>query len=328
MSLDLNIRALLDQMSALAMPKLWEIGPQAARAAMRTSIFRGKDTPVGRVENRTMPGPAGDMGLRIYTPLDCNDALLPGLVFFHGGGFVLGDLDSHDDLCRVLANQSLCRVVSVDYRLAPECCFPAAVEDSFAATEWVSAHAAEFGIVADQIAVGGDSAGGNLAAVVAQLARDAGGPKIGFQLLIYPVTQLAGAEMPSMRENAKGYFLERESMDWFTRLYAPDAAHRSDPRLSPLLTKDLSGLPPAYVVTAGFDPLRDEGKAYADRLDEAGVPVTYVNYPGMIHGFFSMRGMIPKAREAVAASAAAVRAALETEQHGSSVPQNPATPQG
>lgn len=312
MSLDVNIRALLDQMAAMAMPKLWEIGPQAARAASRSSFFRGKDTPVGRVENRTMPGPGGDIALRIYTPLESRDALLPGLVFFHGGGFVLGDLDTHDDLCRVLANQSGCRVVSVEYRLAPECCFPAAVEDCFAATQFVSVNAAAFGILADQIAVGGDSAGGNLAAVVTQLAK-ADGPKIGFQLLIYPVTQLAGPELPSMRENAKGYFLEKQSMDWFTRLYAPDAAHRADPRLSPLLAKDLSGLPPAYIVTAGFDPLRDEGKAYADALDAAGVSVTYVNYPGMIHGFFSMRGMIPKAREAVAAAAAALHAGLTTE---------------
>ena len=237
--------------------------------------------------------------------------MLPGLVFFHGGGFVIGDLDTHDDLCRCLANGSGCRVVAVDYRLAPEHPFPAAVEDCWAAMKWIAEHASDFGI-AGPIAVGGDSAGGNLAAVVAQLAKSEG-PRIAFQLLIYPVTQLGGPEMPSMQENAKGYFLERESMQWFTRMYCPDAAQRSDPRLSPLIAKDLSGLPPAYVATAGFDPLRDEGKAYADKLDAAGVPVTHVNYPGMIHGFFSLRGLIPKAREAVAASAAAVRAALEAE---------------
>jgi acetyl esterase len=311
-SLDVNVRALLDQVKAAALPKLWELGPQAARAAMKSSFFRGGDTAIGKVENRLMPGPAGDIRLRVYTPIEAKGALLPGLIFFHGGGFVIGDLDTHDDLCRVLANQSGCRVVSVDYRLAPECCFPAAIEDCDAATKYISAHAADFGIRADQLAVGGDSAGGNLAAVVSQLART-DGPKIGFQLLIYPVTQLGQPEMPSMKENAKGYFLERESMDWFTRMYCPDAAHRSDPRLSPLLAKDLSSLPPAYVVTAGFDPLRDEGKAYADKLADAGVPVTYVNYPGMIHGFFSMRGLIPKAREAVAAAAAALRSGLTQE---------------
>ena len=307
MSLDVHVRNILDQMAALKLPKLHEIGPQAARAAMRSSLFRGGDTAIGRIENRTMPGPAGDIGLRVYTPLGAGADILPGLVFFHGGGFVLGDLDTHDDLCRCLANGSLCRVVSVDYRLAPENPFPAAVEDSFAATKYIAAHAAEFGIDAARLAVGGDSAGGNLAAVVAQLAKTEGAPKIVFQLLIYPVTQLAAdAQTRSMRENAKGYFLEKESMDWFTKLYCPDARHRADARLSPLLCADLAGLPPAYVVTAGFDPLRDEGKAYADKLDAAGVAVTYVNYPGMVHGFFSMRSLIPKAREAVAAAAAAV----------------------
>ncbi|HJW39611.1 MAG TPA: alpha/beta hydrolase [Rhizomicrobium sp.] len=308
MSLDVHVRRIMDQMAALKLPKMWELGPQAARAAMRSSIFRGGDTAVGRIENRTIPGPAGDIAVRLYTPLGESAPTLAGLVFFHGGGFVIGDLETHDDLCRCLANGSNCRVVSVDYRLAPEHPFPAAVEDCYAATRHIAANAAAFGIDAARLAVGGDSAGGNLAAVVAQLAKLGGGPKLAFQLLIYPVTQLgADAETASMRENAKGYFLERESMDWFTKLYCPDMAHRKDPRLSPLLCADLSGLPPAYVVTAGFDPLRDEGRAYADNLDAADVAVTYVNYPGMVHGFFSMRSLIPKAREAVAAAAAAVK---------------------
>jgi len=311
MALDVNVRALLDQMKAAALPKLWELAPPAARAAMKSRLLTGKETPVGKVENVKIPGPAGDIPLRVYTPLDAKDALLPGLVFFHGGGFVIGDLDTHDDLCRCLANGSFCRVVAVDYRLAPEHPFPAAVDDCWAATRWISEHAGDFGIVGP-VAVGGDSAGGNLAAVIAQLAK-ADGPRIAFQLLIYPVTQLGRPEMPSMEENAKGYFLERESMQWFTRMYCPDAAQRTDPRLSPLIAKDLSGLPPAYVATAGFDPLRDEGKAYADKLDAAGVSVTHVNYPGMIHGFFSLRGLIPKAREAVAAAAAAVREGVKVE---------------
>jgi acetyl esterase len=160
MSLDVNVRALLEQVKAAALPKLWELGPQAARAAMKSSFFRGGDTPIGRTEDRIMPGPACDIRLRIYTPGGTTEALLPGLMFFHGGGFVIGDLDTHDDLCRSLANQSGCRVVSVDYRLAPECCFPAAVEDCFAATKHVAAHGPEFGVRADQFAVGGDSAGG------------------------------------------------------------------------------------------------------------------------------------------------------------------------
>jgi acetyl esterase/lipase len=308
LSLDAHVKTLLDQMAALKLPKFSEIGPQAARAAMRASIFRGGDTPIGRSENRTVPGPAGAVPVRVYTPLDAKDAVLPGLVFYHGGGFVIGDLETHDDLCRCLANGSGCRVVAVDYRLAPEHPFPAAVEDCLAATRYVSAHAAEFGIDPARLAVGGDSAGGNLAAVISQIAKTEGGPAIAFQLLIYPVTQLgAPIDTPSMRENGKGYFLEKEGMDWFTRCYAPDPKHRTDTRLSPLLCADMAGLPPAYVVTAGFDPLRDEGKDYADKLDAAGVPVTYVNYPGMVHGFFSMRGLIPKAREAVSAAAAAVK---------------------
>ncbi len=308
MSLDVHVRKILDQMAALKLPKMNEIGPQAARAAMRASIFRGGDTPVGKVEDRAVPGPTGDIAVRIYTPAGATEDVLPGLVFYHGGGFVLGDLDSHDDLCRCLANGSGCRTIAIDYRLAPEHPFPAAVDDCFAATRHIAANAAAFGIDANRLAVGGDSAGGNLAAVVCQLAKAQGGPAISFQLLIYPVTQLgATAETLSMRENAKGYFLEKESMDWFTKLYCPDLKHRTDPRLSPLLASDLSGLPPAYVATAGFDPLRDEGRDYADKLDAAGVAVTYVNYPGMVHGFFSMRSFIPKAREAVAAAAAAVK---------------------
>ena len=312
MSLDINVRALLDQLASLGLPKLSELGPQAARAAMKARFLPMKETPVGRIENTAFDGPAGKVALRVYTPLNSSEAVLPGLVFFHGGGFVLGDLESHDDLCRELANHSGCRVVAVDYRLAPEAPFPAAVEDCYAATKFVAANAQKFGIDAGRLAVGGDSAGGNLAAVVSQLAKSQG-PKIAYQLLIYPVTQLGGPDTPSMRENATGYFLEKESMDWFTRLYAPDPAHRTDPRLSPLSAKDLSGLPPAYVITAGFDPLRDEGKAYADKLDLAGVSVTYVNYPGMIHGFFSLRSVIPKAREAIAAAAAALQSGLTSE---------------
>jgi acetyl esterase/lipase len=322
MPLDRHVKALLDQVAAVGGPKFWEIGPQAARAAMKMSIFRPAEVPCGAISNASFPGPKGDVGLRIYSPLGASSGTLPGLIFFHGGGFVLGDLETHDGLCRVFANESGCRVVSVDYRLAPEHPFPAAVEDCVAATEWVAANATVLKIDASRLAVGGDSAGGNLAAVAAITAKEQGTPKLSFQLLIYPVAQLGGSDTASMRENGKGYFLEKASMDWFTKLYCPDATQRTDPRLSPLLARDLAGLPPAYVVTAGFDPLRDEGKAYADKLDAAGVPVTYVNYPGMVHGFFSFRGLVPKAREAVAAASAAVRAALtpDTDAQGLSVP--------
>src|SRR6185312_15034588 len=241
MSLDLRVKAMLDQMAAMAMPKLWEIGPQAARTAMRSSIFRGGDEPIGKTEDRKIKGPAGEIPIRVYTPVDVTGDALPCLVFFHGGGFVIGDLETHDDMCRCFANGAGCRVVAVDYRLAPEHPFPAAVDDCWAATQYIAAHAKEFGIDASRLAVGGDSAGGNLSAVVAQLAKQAGAPSIKFQLLIYPVTQLGSSkETVSMRENAKGYFLEKDGMDWFTRCYVTDAAYRNDPRVSPLLCKDLT----------------------------------------------------------------------------------------
>jgi acetyl esterase len=314
MSLDVKVKAMLDQMAQMAMPKLWELGPQAARAAMRSGIFRGSNEPIGKSEDRTIRGDAGDIPVRIYTPVDTADGALPGLIIFHGGGFVIGDLETHDDLCRCLCNGSGCRVVSVDYRLAPEHPFPAAVDDCWFVTRYVASNPGEFGIDASRLAVGGDSAGGNLAAVVTQLAKQAGGPPIKFQLLIYPVTQLGSSkETASMRENAKGYFLEKEGMDWFTRCYVSDPAHRNDPRVSPLLCKDLAQLPPAYVITAGFDPLRDEGRDYADALDRAGVSVTYVHYPSMVHGFFSFRSLVPKSREAISAAAAAVKSGLTPE---------------
>lgn len=309
MPLDSIVKGFLDQMKALGGPTLAQAGPVAGREQFIAlmQLVGPKDVPVGKTQNIAVPGPAGPIAIRVYTPVAAGGEAMPALVYFHGGGFVIGGIETHDGLCRVMANEGGLRVISVEYRLAPEHKYPAALDDAFAALKWVAGNAAEIGVDANRIAVGGDSAGGNLAAVVAQLAKTEGAPKIVFQLLIYPVTQLAAdAQTRSMRENAKGYFLEKESMDWFTKLYCPDARHRADARLSPLLCADLAGLPPAYVVTAGFDPLRDEGKAYADKLDAAGVAVTYVNYPGMVHGFFSMRSLIPKAREAVAAAAAAV----------------------
>ncbi|MBV9330433.1 MAG: alpha/beta hydrolase, partial [Alphaproteobacteria bacterium] len=215
MSLDKHVKSILDQISAVGGPKMWELAPQAARAAMKLSIFRTNEVPIGATEDRRIGAAHGDVGLRIYTPVEPLAPPMPAVVFFHGGGFVLGDLDSHDGLCRTLANESRCKVVSVDYRLAPEHPFPAAVEDSMAATDWVAEHAEEIGIDPARIAVGGDSAGGNLAAVVANLAKKKGHPKLVFQLLIYPVAQLGGADTASMQENAKGYFLEKAAMEWF-----------------------------------------------------------------------------------------------------------------
>lgn len=292
---------------------LWDIGRRAARAIMRNNTLRPSGDPACDTEDHSIDGPGGAIAIRLYTPRPAAPGLLPGLVFFHGGGFIIGDIESHDGLCRALCDGSSCKLVSVDYRLAPEHPFPAAVEDAFAATVFVAAQAEELGIDPDRLAVGGDSAGGNLAAVAAQLAKQAGAPKLCFQLLIYPVAQMASApEIAAARAGGKSYFLEHQALDWFTRWYAPDARHRGDPRLSPLLSPDLRGLPPAYVVTAGLDPLCEEGRDYADALGRAGVPVTHVNYPGMIHGFFSFRGRLPKAREAATAAAGALRAALNS----------------
>jgi acetyl esterase len=292
-----------------APPDITKLSPQDARTIMHPMFLAmaAKDVPIGKVDTFAARGPAGDIALRVYTPVAAG-ATTPGIVFFHGGGFVLGTLDMYDALCRILANESGARVVSVDYRIAPEHPFPAAVEDSFAALKWVEANALEFCIDANALAVAGDSAGGNLAAVVSQLART-GGPKIAFQLLIYPLMTMA-QETESMRRLAHGYFLDRPTMHWFGRHYIPKGTDLNDPRLSPLSAANVSGLPPAYVLTAGYDPLRDEGVHYAQRLRDAGVAATHVDYPGMIHGFISMAAMVPLANEALAAAARACRVAL------------------
>jgi len=264
--------------------------------------------PVADVVDREIPGPAGPVPVRIYTPE--GEEPRPAVVFFHGGGWVIGNLDTHDGTARKLANAAGAVVVSVDYRLAPEHPYPAAAEDCYAATCWTAEHgAAELGMAPGQLAVAGDSAGGNLAAVVSLMARDRGGPAPGFQLLVYPVTD-PDFERPSYRENAEGYLLTRDVMEWFWDQYVPDAARRHDPYAAPLRAPDLSGLPPALVVTAEYDPLRDEGEAYARRLEEAGVRVRCRRYPGMIHGFLSFSDVVDQGKEAVAEAGTALRAAF------------------
>jgi acetyl esterase len=228
-------------------------------------------------------------------------------VFFHGGGFVLCDLDSHDRQCRGLANESGCVVVSVGYRLAPEHKFPAAPEDAYAATRYVAEHASEFGIDPGRIAVGGDSAGGNLATVVALMSRDRGGPSLKFQLLIYPVTDFYDVS-PSMHEYS-GYFLTREVMDWFLRQYFSSAADARLPYASPM-NADVRGLPPAMIITGECDPVRDQGEAYADKLRRAGVAVEVKRYEGMVHPFFNLGGIVDAARTAMTDAASAVEHAL------------------
>jgi acetyl esterase len=232
---------------------------------------------------------------------------LPAVMFFHGGGFVLCGLDSHDRECRSLANQSGCAVIAVDYRLAPEHRYPAAAEDAYAATRYVAEHADQFGIDASRIAVCGDSAGGNLAAVVALMAHDRGGPSLRYQLLIYPLTDFTD-DSPSMRE-FNGVFLSVEMMDWFADSYVPNADRRQ-PYASPLLAPDLRGLPPAFVITAECDMVRDQGEAYARKLQAAGVPVETKRYEGMIHPFFSLGGIVDGGKAAIADAAGKLRAAL------------------
>lgn len=262
--------------------------------------------PVAEVRD-LLAGGRPAIPVRLYRPR--TGKTLPLLVYFHGGGWVVGSVAASDPFCRALANASGCAVLSVEYRLAPEDRYPAAADDAYAATRWSAEHAAELGIDPSRIAVGGSSAGGNLAAVVALMARDQGTPRIAFQLLHVPVID-HDFGTPSYRANGSGYGLTRAGMRWFWDHYAPDTKLRDEPYASPIRAKDLSGLPPAHVVTAECDPLRDEGKAYASRLVEAGVKTTYVEYPGMVHGFTSMAMAIPTGRTAIDDMGAALRNAL------------------
>jgi acetyl esterase len=274
-----------------------------------TPIFQPKTPPLHSVEERELPGPGARPRVRLYAPKAAADGRkLPALVYFHGGGWVFGSLDTHDAICRILADRAGCRVASVDYRLAPEHKFPAGFYDCTQATRWVAANAAALGIDPARIAVGGDSAGGNLAAAVAIAAREAGGPALSFQLLIYPGTDMA-AETESKRQFARGYLLTAEAMTRSRSQYLNTADEARDWRASPLRAASLANLPPAFILTAEFDPLRDEGKAYADALAAAGVPVTYRCYPGMLHGFARMGALVDMADEALSDGAAALKAA-------------------
>lgn len=311
MPLDPQAQALLDQIAATQAPRLHELPPAEARAAYEAfcKMVDAQGLPIGRTEDRAIPGPVGDLTVRIYTPIAAGTAPLPGLVFYHGGGFVIGSLDTHDALCRQLANEAGVRVISVDYRLAPENKFPAAVEDAVAALTYIEKNAIEFDIDPNRLAVGGDSAGGNLAAVAALMARDAGAPRLNHQLLIYPVTD-ALIDTPSRNEMAKGFFLDEPLMAWFAHHYGRMEDYE-DYRASPMRAAAHHGLPPALIITAGHDPLRDEGKLYADKLQAAGVPVTYRDYPGQIHGFMTMTGVIDEGRAAIKSAAADLKKAFE-----------------
>lgn len=305
--LDPQAKVMLDAMPA--MPDFDSVPLSLLRAGMeaQSTLSPGDPLPVAKVEDRSIPGPAGEVPVRVYTPEGSGP--FPVLVYFHGGGFVLCNLDTHDGTCRSLANGAGVVVVSVDYRLAPEHRFPAAPEDCYAAVQWVAANSAEIGGDAGRIAIGGDSAGGNLTAVTALMARDRGGPSLRFQLLVYPVTDCDFGTV-SYRENAEGYFLTTDMMKWFWRQYLSDPADGEMAYASPLRAESLEGLPPALCITAGYDPLRDEGAAYADRLQAAGNRVVHSHYPGMVHGFFGMGALLDEAGRAVAEASDALRKAL------------------
>jgi acetyl esterase len=308
MALHPQCKGFLDMLAAAGGPGLNELPLDEARKVPYQMIeFGGPEEPVAQVDTRVLPG-AVQIPVRVYRPSLAND--LPALIYFHGGGFVICNLDTHDRVCRGLANASGCVVVSVDYRLAPEHKFPAAAEDAYTATRYVAEHAGEFGIDPSRIAVGGDSAGGNLATVVAMMARDRGGPALKFQLLIYPVTDFTEHVTESERDYGQGHFLDTELMDWFADQYFATTADRQLPYGSPSKASDLRGLPPAMVITGECDPLRDQGEAYAEQLRHAGIPVVLKRYEGMIHPFVSLAGIVDAGRDAIKDSASAVRQGL------------------
>jgi len=308
MSLDPQARKLLDQIARAGIAPFHTLTPLQARDQMlMASRFVGSAEDVHTVEDREVPGPGGAIPIRAYRPSECDT--LPAVVFFHGGCWLMGDIRTHDGYCRALANRSGAIVVSVDYRLAPEHKYPAAAEDAYAATRWVAEHAAAIGADPQRIAVMGDSAGGNLAAVVALMARDRSGPSLAFQLLVYPITDFS-FDTPSYRENATGFHLTRDDMAWCWGHYLTNELEGYEPYASPLRADDFRGLPPALILTAEYDPLRDEGEAYARKLEDAGVPATLKRYDGMIHGFVRRTDLLDKAREALDDVAAALREAL------------------
>jgi len=308
MPLDPQAQKVLDAMAALNLKPVEESTPDEARESMRSrTAALGPVEDVAAVADHRVPVAGGEITVRVYTPAGTGPH--PALVFYHGGGWVIGDLETHDGICRSLTNAAGCVVVSVDYRLAPEHRYPVAVEDAYAALQWVRGTGSRVGIDPRRVAVGGDSAGGNLSAVVSLMARDRRTAPPVFQALIYPVTDTT-LDTPSYQENATGYVLTREGMRWFFGHYLAREEQGREPYASPLRAANLAGLPPALVITAGCDPLRDEGEAYAARLRDAGVSVTHIRYPGMFHGFFRMTRILDTAKAALDEVAGALRKAF------------------
>lgn len=309
--LDLKLKAMLEQIAASGAPDIGDLPPEVGRPVYREILTAG-DLPPADVQtgDRRIPGPAGPLPVRIYTPRGKAPGTRGLVLYCHGGGFVLGDLDTYDSVCRAICQKSGCVVVSVDYRLAPEHPFPAAVEDCHAALAWVADQAAELGGDARRIAVCGDSAGGNLAAVLALLAREKG-PAIRYQLLIYPVTTAIQGDLPSHTTFGEGTILSLKAMRAFAGHYFGGAGRELDFRVAPLLADDLSGLPPALILVGGHDVLRDDGVTYAERLIDAGVEATLVEYSGLSHGFINMAANLSGGRLALEQVGAALRIALE-----------------
>jgi acetyl esterase len=307
-------KALLELIAQRGLPAMQSLPPVEARLFYRDrrAVTQPDAPSVAEITELSAEGPHGPIPLRLYRPTGRSDRrdAMPVLVYYHGGGWTIGDLDTHDVLCRQLANGSRCTVVSVDYRMGPEHRFPAAVDDCLAATYWVRRQAEALSLDATRLAVGGDSAGGNLAAVVAILARDAGDLPIAYQLLIYPATDMRRGHA-SHTTNGRGYLLETETITYYHDNYIDDPAHDLDWRASPLLRGDLSTLPPSLVLTAGFDPLRDEGLEYADALVAAGNRATYVCFERQIHGFITMGRVIDESNTAVALCAAELERVLQ-----------------
>jgi acetyl esterase len=306
MPLHPQVKPLVDTMAAMDGPKLHEMEPAAAREMFAAMRMAPPELPeLASVTDGKVTSPDGHViPIRTYLPNGVD--MPPVVVYLHGGGWVIGSIETHDAPCREIAARSGCGVVSVEYRLSPETKHPGALEDCVAVTEWVAANGAELGVDGSRLVIAGDSAGGNLAAAVTLVARERGGPPIAGQVLVYPVTDLTLSH-PSITENGEGYFLTADAMRWFAGHYGGDAA--GDPLVSPLLA-ELSGLPPALVLTAEFDPLRDEGEAYAAKLEAAGVPTTLRRFDGQIHGFLGMYGMLDDGKVALDEIAAAVRAAV------------------
>jgi len=314
MPLDPQVEVMRERRERTGEPPLYTLTLAEARAADLAQIqaASGDPEPVAAVADRVVPGPGGELRVRIYQPDDGRDR--PVLVYFFGGGWTLGNLETCDAICRTLTNAVRCVTVSVEYRLAPEHPFPAAVQDCYAGLCWVAGHAAEFGADPNRLAVAGDSAGGNLAAAVTLLGRERGGPPLRHQLLVYPNTDHL-SDTASLRESADPLLFNKWSVDWYWGHYLTHERDGLDPLASPLRAPDLAGLPEATVITAEYDPLRDQGEQYARRLREAGVPVEARRYDGMVHGFFAMSGVFDQARDAMGYATERLAAAFARPPH-------------